>query len=318
MDAVRVQMNEWGARGIAFLFLIDFEMAKPQVWRLDQLPEGLYFDFGEMKRYPPRPVAAALPLQWTKRPIAKSAYGEQFRQVQHHLSRGDTYLANLTCPTPVTINWSAEELFWRVRSRYKVWLTGDFLCFSPETFVQIKGHYIYTYPIKGTVDASLPNARSLLLNNPKEAAEHATIVDLLRNDLGKFAKDVSVIHYRNYEEIAAGERRLGQVYSEIRGVMPGPFHRTMGDIVASLLPAGSVSGAPKEKTIQILREVEKQERGYYTGIFGIFDGVNLDSCVLIRYLQSDGVYRSGGGITFQSRLDEEYDEMINKVYVPIS
>jgi para-aminobenzoate synthetase component 1 len=74
---------------------------------------------------------------------------------------------------------------------------------------------------------------------------------------------------------------------------------------------------PKKKTAQLIASIEGTDRGYYTGIAGYFDGVNLDSCVLIRYLAADNVYHSGGGITFQSDMASEYQEMINKVYVPV-
>lgn len=90
--------------------------------------------------------------------------------------------------------------------------------------------------------------------------------------------------------------------------------------MASLLPAGSISGAPKPKTLQIIREAEAYERGYYTGIVGIFDGERLDSGVMIRYLERTGgklFFKSGGGITARSHLLREYQELIDKVYVPI-
>ena len=89
-----------------------------------------------------------------------------------------------------------------------------------------------------------------------------------------------------------------------------------------LLPAGSISGAPKEKTVQIIQQAEGEKRGYYTGIFGYFDGNNLESAVAIRYIekneQGEMLFRSGGGITSQSSLEEEYQEILEKVYVPIS
>ena len=88
----------------------------------------------------------------------------------------------------------------------------------------------------------------------------------------------------------------------------------------SLLPAGSVSGAPKPKTIAIIREAEKESRGYYTGVFGYFDGHELNSGVMIRFIEKQGntyYYRSGGGITTQSDALTEYQETISKVYVPV-
>ena len=84
---------------------------------------------------------------------------------------------------------------------------------------------------------------------------------------------------------------------------------------------GSISGAPKKKTVEIIKSVEREERGYYTGIAGIFDGKDLDSCVMIRFIEKNNNsfrYRSGCGITFLSELTSEYQEMIDKVYVPIN
>jgi para-aminobenzoate synthetase component 1 len=87
-----------------------------------------------------------------------------------------------------------------------------------------------------------------------------------------------------------------------------------------MLPAGSICGAPKAKTVSIIQDVEQDLRGYYTGIFGYFDGENLDSAVNIRYLEKKNdqlLYRSGGGITFLSDLESEYNELIEKIYVPV-
>jgi len=87
------------------------------------------------------------------------------------------------------------------------------------------------------------------------------------------------------------------------------------------LPAGSVSGAPKPKTLEIIKAVEEEGRGYYTGVFGYFNGNDLDSGVMIRFIENrEGkyFYRSGGGITTQSDVEAEYQETIDKVYVPVA
>ncbi len=86
------------------------------------------------------------------------------------------------------------------------------------------------------------------------------------------------------------------------------------------MPAGSISGAPKQKTLEIIRKAEYQDRGYYSGICGVFDGNNLDSGVMIRYIENQHgstYYRSGCGITSMSDLHVEYQEMIDKVYLPL-
>ena len=175
--------------------------------------------------------------------------------------------------------------------------------------------------MKGTLPADQPDARARLLADPKEEAEHYTIVDLLRNDLSLVAKRVRVDRFRYVEEIATHRGPLLQASSEISGELLPDWPDTLGEWFFRLLPAGSVSGAPKKKTVEIIREVEGQPRGFYTGVAGIFDGKTLDSTVLIRFIEqtADGLYfRSGGGITFQSDARAEYDELLAKIYVPIS
>jgi para-aminobenzoate synthetase component 1 len=231
--------------------------------------------------------------------------------------KGDSFLINLTSATPIESPQNLEIFYHSIHSKYKCWLEKEFVCFSPETFIRINNQEIYAYPMKGTINASIPNAREIILADQKEAAEHATIVDLLRNDLSKVATEVTVSKYRYYEEIKTQEKTIGQISSEIKGTLDACYHEKMGDIIFELLPAGSVTGAPKKKTVEIIRSVEGMKRGYYCGVAGYFDGQNLDSCVLIRFLQENKIYRSGGGITFQSDVKNEYQEMIDKIYVPV-
>ena len=135
------------------------------------------------------------------------------------------------------------------------------------------------------------------------------------------ASNVEVTKFRYIESIQTHNGRLLQVSSEIMGVLPANYPEHIGDILFTLLPAGSVSGAPKTKTLEIIRNAEKQKRGYYTGICGIFDGRNLDSAVMIRFIENKNnnlQFRSGGGITFQSDVIHEYNELVDKVYVPIA
>jgi para-aminobenzoate synthetase component 1 len=146
------------------------------------------------------------------------------------------------------------------------------------------------------------------------------MVDLIRNDLSRVSRKVSVEKLRYVEEIITHEKRLLQVSSEICGVLEPGWRQQLGDILFSLLPAGSVSGAPKGKTLEIIRKAEQGKRGYYTGIAGIFTGDTMISTVLIRFIettQKGYIYKSGGGITALSNPKQEYEEMINKIYVPV-
>ena len=174
--------------------------------------------------------------------------------------------------------------------------------------------------MKGTIDADVNHAEKLIISNSKELAEHNTIVDLIRNDLSMVAGNVRVEKFRYLERIHTNQKDLWQVSSKITGELIPNYPARIGDILFAMLPAGSISGAPKKKTVETILQAENYERGYYTGIFGVFDGKDLDSCVLIRFMENQNgqlVYKSGGGITFMSSCESEYREMINKVYVPV-
>ncbi len=206
-------------------------------------------------------------------------------------------------------------------ARYKLLYNNEFVVFSPEIFVQIKNGIISSYPMKGTIDASLKDAADIIINDTKEIAEHYTIVDLIRNDLNIVSKNVKVQQFRYIETISTNEKKLLQVSSEIIGKLPRNYNENIGNIIFKLLPAGSISGAPKKKTVEIINQVENYQRGYYTGVFGFFDGKNLDSGVMIRFIEKckDGlIFKSGGGITYNSNPISEYQELIDKVYVPFS
>lgn len=338
MDFVE-QLNQWGHEKKPFVFLIDFEQKKPLAWLVDDCPDWFQFKFtkaSSLKKAVPNSAETDQRFSQiddsvfansntnlqsddllTKHPIGLADYQVKFNQVMDALHKGDSFLMNLTIPTPVQNKLDFQTYFDHAKSKYVIWLKEQFIAFSPETFIQIENGKIATFPMKGTIDASLPNAKESLLNDPKEFAEHATIVDLLRNDLSRVASKVKVTNFRYYEEIQTQNGAIGQVSSAIEGELPTDYASRIGSILYDLLPAGSVSGAPKKKTAELIASIEGSDRGYYTGISGYFDGANLDSCVLIRYIGADNVYHSGGGITFQSDMASEYQEMINKVYVPV-
>lgn len=180
--------------------------------------------------------------------------------------------------------------------------------------------------MKGTIDANLANAEMILLNDKKEFYEHTTIVDLIRNDLSKVAEKVWVEKFRYLDKVNKHDgSELLQLSSQISGLLASDWRENLGEIVFDLLPAGSISGAPKEKTIELIKESEKltynnsKNRGFYTGICGVFDGKTFDSGVMIRFIEQTSrgkVFKSGGGITSNSIAEKEYQEMIQKIYVP--
>uniref|UniRef100_UPI003FF04060 aminodeoxychorismate synthase component I n=1 Tax=Prevotella sp. TaxID=59823 RepID=UPI003FF04060 len=306
---------------------------------------------------------------WQIEPPLYEDYERSFNIVKSNIMAGNSYLTNLTCRVPVSCNLSLEEIFHRAKGKYKLLLRRKrtqaedkahlkeenieenltpFVCFSPETFVRIKGGRIYSYPMKGTLDASLPNAEKLLMEDRKEAAEHATIVDLIRNDLSRVAEDVRVDKYRYIDVLHTNKGDILQTSSEISGRLPEDYPHHLGEILDAQLPAGSITGAPKDKTMQIIQEAEGYDRGFYTGIMGIYDQGELNSAVMIRFIEeetspvdfeTDGeknfkakegkasegkepkanrklYFKAGGGITSKSDCRKEYEEVIQKIYLP--
>ncbi len=317
--SIKEQMNQWGEKGIPFLFIIDFELRKPLIFNLEDIdPKKLLYNINGKTNHTGS-INPTKNFDLVKHPESYEDYLVKFTRVKKEIELGNSYLLNLTCSTPIDISFSLKDVFLICKSKYSIWLDEKFVCFSPETFVTINKCEISSFPMKGTIDAMIPDAEKVILNNQKETAEHYTIVDLIRNDLSMVSKNVRVERFRYIDVIETSEKRLLQVSSEIRGDLDDDYKSHLGDILIKLLPAGSVSGAPKKKTTEIIAAAEGSKRGYYTGVFGVFDGHNLDSGVMIRFIENKNgnyIYRSGGGITAFSDPLSEYKEMIDKIYVP--
>ncbi len=320
IDEFKEKLNAWGRERVPFLFIVDFELEKPLVWKLDEVDATeVLFDVNGFTNW--KGTVNNEPVSIHADPVSFQSYKIKFDTVYKHLAYGDSYLTNLTVATPIKSTDTLLGIYKKSTARYKLFYKGEFIVFSPEGFVKIQDNKIYSYPMKGTIDASIPNAHEAILNNQKEMAEHVTIVDLIRNDLSIVAGNVRVNRFRYLDEIKTNKKSLLQVSSEVVGDLDPNWQNRIGDILISLLPGGSVSGAPKKKTLSIISEAEKEKRGYYTGVFGYFDGQQVDSGVMIRYIEKkDGnfFYRSGGGITTQSDAKQEYQETIDKVYVPVT
>ena len=322
MQQWAARLNRLGERGEPFFFLVDFECRKPRVWAADRpaddLPRFSFRDHAD----PGTPPTGMLPPKLSADHIGEAAFRRAFGVVQAGLQRGDSFLTNLTFPVPIQLSSSLEEVYWQSEAKYRVWWPGRFVCFSPETFVTISPTgYIESRPMKGTA-LDTPRARHALLHSTKEIAEHATIVDLIRNDLSRVAKRVRVTDYRYFHKIATSRRGLVQTSSKVGGQLPDGWRRRLGDTLRTLLPAGSVSGAPKPATLAIIRRAEGGDRGYYCGVAGYFDGRRMDTCVMIRFIErgADGgyVFRSGGGVTARSDWADEYAELRAKVRIPLA
>ncbi len=310
-------MNRLGKKGTPFLFILSYDKTKLFVQTLDNLDQDIFYKLETWRNYPV--TKRQKPYRFTARPIAFSEYKKAFDAIIEEIRSGNTYLLNLTFETPVETDLTLKETFCYARAKFKLYFKNTFICFSPERFVEIEKDTITTYPMKGTIDANLLNAEERILSDPKEMAEHVMIVDLMRNDLGIVGNEVTVEQFRYIDRIKAGSRELLQVSSKISARLPRNWTAQLGTIFDKLTPAGSITGTPKRSTVSIIERVENYERGFYTGVFGVFDGKAVKSGVMIRFIERrDGklYYKSGGGITIDSNAKSEYEELLNKVYLP--
>ena len=378
------KINQLASQDEPFLFVINYQGDKAFIRLLSDInPEECLFDFEGRGNFShawketlkeeiseketwKKEISETI---WQIEPPLYEDYERSFNIVKSNIMAGNSYLTNLTCRVPVSCNLSLEEIFHRAKGKYKLLLRRKktqaedkahlkeenieenlppFVCFSPETFVRIKGGRIYSYPMKGTLDASLPDAEKQLMEDRKEAVEHATIVDLIRNDLSRVAENVRVDKYRYIDVLHTNKGDILQTSSEISGRLPEDYPHHLGEILDAQLPAGSITGAPKDKTMQIIQEAEGYDRGFYTGIMGIYDQGELNSAVMIRFIEeetspvdfeADGkknfkakegkasegkepkasrelYFKAGGGITSKSDCQREYEEVIQKIYLP--
>jgi para-aminobenzoate synthetase component I len=320
-QALIAKMNLYGKNREPFVFVIDFDLKQYVVKTVNDLrEEEILLEINGVKNHGQTIQRPFLEVQLKKYPLSFDKYLMAFEAAQKSLAYGDSFLINLTFPTRIECNLSLQDIFLASNAKYKLFFPDRFVVFSPEIFVRINNGYISSYPMKGTIDASIPFASEIIINDIKELAEHTTIVDLIRNDLSRVAQNVQVENFRFIDEVVAHDKTLLQVSSKIIGSLGSDYHSSIGDIICSLLPAGSVTGAPKQKTVEIIKRIENYNRGFYTGVFGYFDGENLDSGVMIRFIEKKGgklYYKSGGGITIYSDAKKEYQELIDKIYVPV-
>ena len=314
-------MNNLAMQGVPFLFIIDYEGKHDVVEPEHEVDANeLKYCFNGKGNATQTAKPANGDIEWDIEPPTEAEYQHGFNIVRNAMLAGNSYLANLTCRIGLRTNLSLPDLYNAAEARYRLWMKDKLVCFSPETFVKITQGEISSYPMKGTAEDVSPSSAEQLLANEKEAAEHATIVDLIRNDLSMVAYDVHVERYRYVERLNTHRGPLLQTSSEIRGRLMPHLMQRPGDVIFSQLPAGSITGAPKKKTVEIIAEAENYHRDFYTGVMGRWDNGELDSAVMIRFIdQCHGklFFKAGGGITAKSNWKDEYHEVIEKVYAPI-
>lgn len=318
LNKIREGMNAYGRNGTPFFFALNFDVTEGILIENPLEQKEILFEIrgkgnketvGEMrKEYRFEPI-----------PIERETYNEMFSMVHDALDSGLISVVNLTVKTPLDTDLSLHDVFEKSTSLYQVYVPNRFVCFSPEQFVRIADGKIYTNPMKGTIDASIPDAERLILDSEKERKEHTLVVEMVKEELQVVANDVQIGRFRYVDRIKTATRDILQTSSEVVGTLPSDYLSHLGDIIFKMLPASSILGVPKREAKSVIDAVEPRSRGYYTGVCGYFDGQELNSGVLIRFIEEDGdkkYFRSGGGVTINSDAESEYKEVLNKIYIP--
>jgi anthranilate/para-aminobenzoate synthase component I len=265
--------------------------------------------------------------------VSAAEHGAMVARVVQHLHAGDVYQANVSVRFEVEWQGSALPLFGVLRRRnpspFSGWLRHgemEVVVNSPERMVSLRGRELLTEPIKGTAtlplgpdtpSADVERARATLLGSAKDAAEHVMIVDIHRNDLGRVSAP-GTVHVPRMMRVDRRSHVL-QGIAEIRGTLregAGPV-----DVIEAMFPAGSITGVPKVRAMEVLDALERYRRGPYTGSFGwIAAHGDLDLDVLIRsaWTGSTGggerhlAFQAGGGIVLASEARAEHEECLSK------
>ena len=256
--------------------------------------------------------------------FTKEEYCEMVEKAKHYIREGDIFQVVLSNRLEAEIEGSLFDTYRVLRtlnpSPYMFYFSSDDVEIagaSPETLVKLENGKLYTYPLAGTRPRGKNEEEDLrleeeLLADEKERAEHNMLVDLGRNDIGRISQigSVKVEQYMNIERYSHVMHIGSTVSGKIR-----PDYDAL-DAVDSILPAGTLSGAPKLRACEIINELENNKRGIYGGAIGYIDFTgNLDTCIAIRlaFSKNGKVFvRSGAGIVADSVPENEYQECINK------
>lgn len=254
----------------------------------------------------------------------KEEYCEMVEKAKNYIYEGDIFQVVLSNRLEAKVSGSLFDTYRVLRttnpSPYMFYFSSDDIEIagaSPETLVKLKDHTLHTFPLAGTRPRGKSSAEDIalekdLLLDPKELAEHNMLVDLGRNDIGKISKFGSV----NVEKYMSIERfsHVMHIGSTVQGIIRDD--KTALDAVGAILPAGTLSGAPKIRACEIINELENNKRGIYGGAIGYLDFTgNLDTCIAIRiaFKKNDKVFiRSGAGIVADSVPENEFQECLNK------
>ncbi len=253
-------------------------------------------------------------------------YKKAIKFIKEEIAKGNTYEVNYTYSWKLKADTEGLELFKSIlpeqNTPFSAYIKNEheeILSFSPELFFTLSGNKIFTKPMKGTIKRGKTEKEDLeniefLKNDIKNRAENVMIVDLLRNDLGKIAKTASVKVDKLFD--IETHKTLHQMTSEISAELE--YNTTLFNIFEAIFPCGSITGAPKISTMNIIEQVEKRKRGVYCGAIGMISKEKTIFSVPIRTLQKRNSeknyeYGVGGAIVWDSDAKEEWDETLVKM-----
>ncbi|HQQ21354.1 MAG TPA: chorismate-binding protein, partial [Bacteroidales bacterium] len=215
LSALKSRINYLSGQGCPFFFVINYKQTEGYLVEDPLHQSEVFFKFptAENKPFTYSPDEVAMKII----PNQFESYRSKFEKLQHYMKSREVWLANLTERTEIKPNISLEQIFALSESLYQVYVPGKFVCFSPERFVKIADGIISTNPMKGTIDATIPNAEEIIQNNPKEIDEHKAAVDLLSEELRAVSDHVYTSRYRYIDFVKTSRKQLLQVSSEIVG-----------------------------------------------------------------------------------------------------
>ncbi len=295
---------------------------------LGTLPLAVFGLYDNMQVIPlkklPSPTEGAWQVSEWRPGVSRDEYDRAIAKIRSLIAAGDSYQINYTFP--MTAKFDGDALSWflslcaRQETEHRAWLHfGDhsILSLSPELFFRLDGEKLETRPMKGTMprgrwSSEDEQARQRLLDSVKDRAENLMIVDLLRNDMGRISETGSVTVPRLFET-----ERYGTVW-QMTSTVQSHTKAGLTDLFAALFPSGSVTGAPKIRSMQIIRDTEPEARGVYCGAIGWCGpdrraefNVAIRS-ILLHAPSGRAHYAVGGGITWDSTATGEYDECVLK------
>ena len=176
-DLIKEKLNKFGSKKEPFLFVLSYNLEEFYIEKLSELPNNIRFELNSKEHHKSK-INKKYKLE--KFPISFDEYKKKFDYIQEQIKSGNSYLLNLTAQTKIKSTLTLDEIYDSVSAKFKLRfqnIKDDFVCFSPERFIEIKKNKIYTYPMKGTIDASITNAQARILGDLKEMAEHTMVVD---------------------------------------------------------------------------------------------------------------------------------------------